>query len=90
MKKSATHIAQETYERDQKESRLHWMHKTFAEKYAPEDRRERDVFYADLSMLLREMQIDALHPFYEAAARQIAITPPQPIFFKDSERERGE
>ncbi len=82
MEKSATQIAQETYERDHKESRLHWMHKTFAEKYAPEDIPNRDLFYADLSMLLREVQIDALAPFHEAAAHQMAMRPIPPIVLK--------
>ena len=40
MNKSATQIAQETFERDQQESRLHRMHKTFFEKYAPDDPHE--------------------------------------------------
>lgn len=79
MTKSATQIAQETYERDQKESRLHWIHKTFAEKYAPKDPRDRNLFHADLAMLLREMQLDALAPFHAAAAQQLAIRPLPPI-----------
>ena len=82
MTKSATQIAQETYERDRKESRLHWMHKTFSEKYAPDDPRESHVFQADLAMLLREMQMDALAPFHQAAAHQIAIRPIPPVFIK--------
>ena len=84
MTKSATQIAQETYERDRTESRLHWMHKTFYEKYAPDDPRDRDIFQADLAMLLREMQLDALEPFHQAAALQISMRPMTPIVLKNS------
>lgn len=85
MNRSATQIAQETYHRDGAESRLHWMHKTFAEKYAPTDPRDRDVFHADLAMLLRELQIDALKPFHEAAAHQLAMRPIPPVVLKMSD-----
>jgi hypothetical protein len=85
MIKSATQIAQETYDRDRKESRLHWMHKTFAEKYAPTDAHLRDVFHADLAMLMRELQRDALTPFREAAAHQSAMRPTPPIVLKTSD-----
>lgn len=88
MTKSATQIAQETYDRDRKESRLHWMHKTFSEKYAPDDPRERDVFQADLAMLLRETQIDALEPFQKAAALQISQTTVPSVIFKLHSEER--
>ena len=85
MNKSATQIAQETFERDQQESRLHRMHKTFFEKYAPDDPHERDVFVADLAMLLRELQIDALKPFHEAAAHQLSFRPIPPVIIKSEE-----
>lgn len=91
MNKSATQIAQEAYERDRKEGRLHWMHKTFSEKYAPTDPRDRDVFQADLAMLLRETQNDALEPFQQAAALQLSQTPLPPIVLKpiDDTKEQG-
>lgn len=87
MNKSATQIAQETYERDRKESRLHHIHKTFAKKYAPNDRHERDFFHADLLMLLREMQIDTLEPFRKAAAIQMSMQPIPPVVLKTSDHE---
>ena len=82
MKKSATQTVQEDYQRNQSETRLHFMHKTFAEKYAPADPRERDVFHADLAMLLRQTHIDAQEPFTTAAAIQIAKTPMPPLVIK--------
>ena len=72
---TATQSLYEQHRRDEHETRLHWMHRTFAEKYAPVDPRERDIFGADLAMLLRELQMDALKPFHEAAAVQLAIRP---------------
>ena len=73
--KTATQTLCEQNRRDEHETRLHWMHRTFAEKYAPKDPRDRDVFGADLAMLLRELQLDALKPFQEAAAHQLAMRP---------------
>ena len=78
-----TTASQSLYEqrrRDEYETRLHWIHRTFAEKYAPVDPRDRDVFGADLAMLLRELQMDTLKPFHEAAAHQLAIRPIAPVF----------
>ncbi len=79
---------QELYEqqrRNEYETRLHFMHRSFAKKYAPEDPRERDVFGADLMMLLREIQIDALKPFHEAAAAHLAMCQMTPTFIKAKE-----
>ena len=87
MPKSATQIAQETFDRESAESRLHHMHKTFAEKYAPADHRECDVFHADLAILLREMQLDALKPFHEAAAAQLSMLAPPPVVLKNTYHE---
>lgn len=77
---TATQSLYEQQRHDEHESRLHWMHRTFAEKYAPDDPRDRDVFGADLAMLLRELQLDALKPFHEAAAHQLAMRPIPPVF----------
>ncbi|MEL6378017.1 MAG: hypothetical protein AAFQ04_12655 [Pseudomonadota bacterium] len=58
----------EQQRRDEHKTRLLGISRTFAEKYAPNDPRVRDVFYADLAKLLREVKMDALKPFHEAAA----------------------
>lgn len=83
--KTATQSLYEQQRRDEHETRLHWMHRTFAEKYAPDDPRDRDVFGADLAILLRELQLDALKPFHEAAARQLTFRPAQPVMLKMSD-----
>lgn len=82
---TATQSLYEKARRDEHETRLHWMHRTFAEKYAPDDPRDRDVFGADLAMLLRELQMDALKPFHEAAAYQLSMRPMSPAYIKDKE-----
>lgn len=66
-------------ERQQQENRMRWLHKAFREKYAPNGARERDLFEADLAMLLREVAIDTLKPFQDAAAVQISMRPMPPI-----------
>ena len=83
--KTATQSLYEQQRRDEHETRLHWMYRTFAEKYAPNDPRERDVFGADLAMLLRELQMDALKPFHEAAAHQLAMRHIPPVVLKMSD-----
>lgn len=83
--RTATESAYERAQRDDDERRLHWMHRVFAEKYAPDDLRARDVFGADLAMLLRQVQIDAQRPFHEAVANQMARSPMPPIFLKSDD-----
>ena len=85
MSYTSTQSLYERNRRDEHETRLHWMHRSFAEKYAPEDPRERDVFGADLHMLLRELQMDALKPFHDAAAAQLSMHQMAPRFIKVKE-----
>lgn len=83
--KTTTQTLYEQLRRDEHETRLHWMHRTFAEKYAPADPRDRDVFGADLALLLRELQMDALKPFQEAAAQHFAMRPMPPVYINQKE-----
>lgn len=82
---TATQDAMRRYDLDRQRERMQLLHKEFREKYAPNDPHERDRFEVDLAMLLREISIDVLKPFQDAAADRIAKTPIPPIFLKNTD-----
>lgn len=82
LNQTATQATAREHQDKAQSERMHWLHKTFRERYAPSDPINRDAFEADLAMLLREVALDALKPFQDAAAMHIALRPMPPVVLK--------
>lgn len=83
--KTATEISEKSAYKEYTESRLHRMHVAFRVRWSPEDRRSASEFEADLAILLREIQMDTLKPFQDAAASALAMRPVSPVFITQKE-----
>jgi hypothetical protein len=78
---TATEIMQQEKERIHQE-RVRRIHREFLDAFAPADPRSRADFEAHLAALLRDAAIEALRPFQDAAAAQIALRPVPPVVLK--------
>ena len=55
----------------------------FSKKYQPKEGRLRDEFFAEVSMLLTEIQRSAAKPFIDCAVQRAQLNPQPPMFFKE-------
>lgn len=74
--KTATQVRED----QQKETRLHSIHRRFHDKWAPREGHMQSDFQADLAMLMREVHRDAIEPFVEAASIHLSTRPMTSMF----------
>lgn len=84
---TATEIMMRERERHHQD-RVRRVHREFLDTFAPSDAEARSEFGAQLSALLREAVIEALKPFQNAAAAQLARSSVPPVVLRaDNKKE---